>query len=81
MYLCFFCDQGFFFPTLGHWNNSKISWIHLRKKNQNIHDVFSNKRKTSLQFLSFWVHLIFYKGTVLQAYYLYIVHFPLKHVM
>jgi hypothetical protein len=30
--------------------------------------------------LFFWVHLIFHKGVVLQAYY-YIVHLPLKHVM
>jgi hypothetical protein len=38
---------------LGHLKISKISWIHTRKKNQNIHDVLSNKRKNSLQF-SLW---------------------------
>ncbi len=48
MYLCFSYDQGFFFPTLGHLKNYKISWTH---KNQNIHDVLSNKRKNSLQFI------------------------------
>jgi hypothetical protein len=43
--------KALFSPSLGHLKFSKISWIHIRKKIQNIHDVLSNKRKKSLQFI------------------------------
>jgi hypothetical protein len=83
IYVSLVTKASSFFPTLGHLNNSKISWIHIRKKNQSIHDVFSNKKKNFppilFYFILFWVHLIFHKVAVLQPYYLYIVHFPLKH--
>jgi hypothetical protein len=56
LHLCIYVSlvtKAFFFPTLGHLKNSKISWIHIREKNQNICDVFSNKRKNFPPFLFF----------------------------